>query len=64
MRIGFIVEAEKKGVVISHYFENITDALLWLQTGYTASLDDDQDGEIVKYCIYQYDKDRKKRLDG
>lgn len=55
---SYIVDVEKKGVTVSHFFECITDALSWMEKGYTASLDDDQDGERVKYSIYEYSKEK------
>lgn len=53
---SYIVEVEKKSVVISHVFEGITDALTWMEKGFTASLDDEQDQ--VKYSIYEYSKEK------
>lgn len=55
---SYIVEVEKKSIVISHVFEGITEALAWMEKGFTASLDDDQDGERVKYSIYEYSKEK------
>lgn len=53
---GYIVEVEKQGVTVSHYFDCITDALTWMEKGYTASLDDEQ--ERVKYSIYEHRKEK------
>ena len=53
---AYIVDVEKNGVVISHVFDGITEAISWMESGFTASLDDDQ--ERVKYSIYEHRKEK------